>query len=65
MCVRECLPVRALVRVCALADAGARVRVRMCLCVGERTRECVGAHAYALEGAGSLCEGMRARIMYV
>ena len=48
---------------CELADAGACVRVRMCLCVPERTRACVGAHAFALEGAGSRtygCVGVRA-----
>ena len=53
------------VLVCVFADAraGARVRVSICLCVHERTRTCVGAHACALEGAGSrAC--VRALCMY-
>ena len=60
MCVRSCASM------CALADAGARadarVRVRRCLCMSERTRACVGAHACAFVGVGSRtfwCAGVR------
>ena len=51
---------------CALADArvGARVSVRMCLCVCKRTSACVGARACAFEEASSRrptcgCAGVR------
>ena len=62
MCVRSCVWC-----VCARLRraCGRTCEVCMCLYVRERTRACVIAHAYVLDGRARVRTGVRARIMHV